>query len=108
MPMKKQTKLYQCLKTSIDSVHGFSVLIQFLCGLCPEAGSFSGGTSLGKIEMYVIKDWNFHHFERQQVLLTSLQNLILKTTKGNTIDVDCCTRYLEKTIKYYISQYVLS
>ena len=30
---EKKTKLYQCLKTSIDSVHDFSVLIQFLCGL---------------------------------------------------------------------------
>ena len=32
----------------------------------------------GKTEMYAITDWNFHHFERQQVLLTSMQNLILK------------------------------
>ena len=29
----EKTKLYQCLKTSIDSVHDFSVLIQFLCSL---------------------------------------------------------------------------
>ena len=96
MPMKNN-KIISVPEKSIDSVHYFGVLIQFLCSLCPEAGSvFWQDVAEGKIEMYAITDWNFHHFERQQVLLTSMQNLILKTTKGNTTDVDCCTRYLEK------------
>ena len=99
----ENSNLYQHVKT-IDSVFDYSVLIQFLCGLCPQAGAdFWRYVATEVIE----KDediMEYRHGDRDYPsTLAQMQDLVLKTMKEAQ---DCCDQHAEE-VCYCISDVVI-
>ena len=97
---KEKSKLYQCVKT-ISNVLDYSILIQFMCGLCPEAGAeFWRYVAVEVIE----KDeeiMNYRNGTIDPIFNTqarSIQELILKAVR----EACDCSDQQSKQVYYYI------
>ena len=102
----EKSKLYQCVRTR-DNVFDYSVLIQFLCGLSPEAGDefwrYVAVEVIDKDEEIMKYRYRLYDSHSGNAKVKVIQDLILKTMKEAR---DCCDQQ-EELVFYCIPDVVI-